>query len=200
MSCGAFTEIQFVMNELVPDDLHGKRILDVGSGFGFWGWILRAHRQGNPHITGIEINEERLQRCSEVGMYDQLLKIDVRDWLPLEEYDLIIVSHIIEHLSKSEGKILINKMKVACKGMLIVTCPEGDTRSPLSENDPPDDEHISVWKKDDFMKMGMITRHMRFSHRSGRIVCLFERLWFWLKGLKRGGVLIGWWYHDESLP
>ena len=193
MSCGAFTEIQFVLKELVPYDLHNKRILDVGSGYGFFGWALRAHRQGTPYIVGIEINPERLKRLKEIGMYDLLLNEDVREWTPDEPFDLIIVSHLIEHLSKEEGIRLIEKLMKFCQGSIIVTCPEGDTRAPLDEDDPPDDEHISVWVVEDLEKLGLRTRHMSFSHRGGRATCLFERFWFWLKGLNRGGVLIGWW-------
>jgi SAM-dependent methyltransferase len=196
MSCGAFTEIQYVMNELVPEDLDGKRILDIGSGYGFFGWVLRAHRTGTPYIVGIEINPERRERAREIGMYDANLLGDVFAWTPRSEYDLIILSHVVEHLPKEEALGLIEKMKEFCRGRIIVTSPEGDTRKPLAEGDPPHDEHISIWREEDLQKIGFKTRHMRFSHRAGRVVCLFERFYFWMKRIRRGGVLVGWWDNE----
>lgn len=192
MSCGAFTEIQYLFKSIIPKDISGYKILDVGCGVGFFGYALRAFRDGEFNITGVDINLDRIKKCHKMNLYNQLYNTDILNWVSHDEYDLIIVSHLVEHLSKIDGIKLISKLRWFTRNILIVTAPYGDTRAELDEGDYPDDEHISIWESKDLIDLGFKTRHMRFSHRAGRIVSIFERIWFRLRGIKRGGVLVGW--------
>ena len=200
MSCGVFTEVQFILNHIIPKNLEGVKVLDLGIGFGFYGWALKAHGyQGNPYeakgfvgtpyVVGVEVNRARAEHTRKFGLYDEVHVLDVTKELPLNEYGVIILSHLIEHLSKEEAFALLARLEKMCTGVIVVACPYGDTTGlePMSH-----DFHISAWVERDFEALGYKTRHLRFSHRAGRAVALFEALWYKLRGKRRGGVLVAW--------
>jgi len=200
MSCGVFTEVQFILNHIIPKNLEGVKVLDLGIGYGFYGYALKAYGyQGNPHqakeftgtpyIVGVEIDPERAAHTRKYGLYDEVHTLDVTKELPLDEYGVIILSHLIEHLDKEEALTLLARLEKMCTGVIVVACPYGDTTGlePMSH-----DSHISAWTEHDFKPLGYKTRHMRFSHRAGRAVALFESFWYWLRGKRRGGILVAW--------
>ena len=200
MSCGVFTEVQFILNHIIPKNLEGVKVLDLGIGFGFYGWALKAHGSqgtpdeakeftGAPYIIGVEINQKRAAHTRKYGLYDEVHTLDVTKELPLDEYGVIILSHLIEHLSKAEAFTLLDRLEKMCTGVIVVACPYGDSCGPMAKSY---DSHISAWTEKDFTPLGYKTRHMRFSHRAGRVVALFEAFWYWLRGKRRGGILVAW--------
>lgn len=192
--CGAFTEVQFILNKLIPDDLDGLKVLDVGFGFGFYGWALTTWKKGRSHIVGIDINPDRVERQIELGIYDEVFCKDINEWLPVESFDLIIASHVVEHLEKDDGLKLLERLQAKCRGRLIVACPEGDTLSiEMRDSVKYYDVHVSVWRARDLRQLGFKVKQMSYSDRAGRVVSWFERVWFWLRGLGQRGVLVAWW-------
>jgi len=200
MSCGVFTEVQFILNHLIPKNLENVKVLDLGIGFGFYGWALKAHGYhgkiheakgfiGTPYIVGVEVNPERANHTKKFGLYDEVHVVDVTKEIPEGEYGVIIVSHLIEHLSKEDAFALLRKLEAMCTGVIVIACPYGDTTTAKARSL---DSHISAWYEKDFNDLGYKTRHMRFSHRAGRAIALFEAFWYWLRGSRRGGVLVAW--------
>ena len=184
MSCGVFTEVQFVLNHIIPTNLDGVKVLDLGIGCGFYGWALKAHgSQGNPdeakeftgtpYIVGVEVNKARADHTRKYGLYDEVHVLDVTKELPLDEYGVIIMSHLIEHLYKEQALTLLARLEAMCTGVIVIACPYGDSCGPEKKSD---DSHVSAWTENDFTPLGYKTRHMRFSHRAGRAIALFEAL------------------------
>jgi len=205
MGFSSFYSKQVFIN-LIPKDISGCRILEIGPGYGFYGWVIKALRYGKDDVElwGVEIEPEYYNACLTLGLYDNLICDDANKFI--EEYldhdwkfDFIIMSHVIEHIEKKKGIILINNLKKLCSKRIIITCPEGNTIDKLKLPDKKlHDLHLSMWKEKDFKKLGFKTKHVRRACAAGRVVVLFEKLWFFIKGLRHGGDVIAWFDHNAS--
>jgi SAM-dependent methyltransferase len=195
MSSG-FVEAPYVINDIIPD-VNGLHILDVGIGYGFWGWVVKAWKAGKCQLTGVEINDHYISRQDKLNIYDEIVPMDIRTGLTIFEdnsFDLIMMSHVIEHIEKNTAFKVIEQLKRICRGRLIILCPEGNAivYKGRKGNKFEHDYHLSMWRASDFEKLGFNIKQLRFSHSAGRMVSWFERIWFWLKRLDRGGVLAAW--------
>jgi ubiquinone/menaquinone biosynthesis C-methylase UbiE len=88
---------------LLPD-LRGRRVLDLGCGFG---WFCRwARQQGAAHVHGIDISEKMLTRARATTQDEAITytKADMENLdLPLASLDLVYSSlalHYVENLSR----------------------------------------------------------------------------------------------------
>ena len=197
MSYG-FEDSKYVLKNIVPRNLNGYRVLDVGCGFGFWGWVLRMHTGGEFYLAGIEINPNYIEKLSPLNIYDNILHMDITkdlEKIPNDSFDLVIASHVIEHLEKNEGWKMLDELRRICRKILIVLCPEGDAidydeKTPMHEISKYD-YHRSAWHASDFKgHKGFKIRQLPYSHRAGRATALFEKVWNRIKRRKRGGSLI----------
>jgi SAM-dependent methyltransferase len=169
------------------------KILDIGPGLGYWGFMLKVLLDHEPHLTGVELNPDTIARLKRLHLYDLIYEDDARrlgEWFE-KKYDTAILSHFIEHIPKRDGIALLKSLSLICD-QIIVLCPEGDTKT-KSTIDIEGSAHVSAWTMRDFEKLSFRTRHIRYSIRAGRVVTYFEKIYFKLKGLKRGGVLVAWW-------
>ena len=78
---------------LALGDLHGRRVLDVGCGFGDFLDFLRA-RGIEPVYTGIDICKPMVSRCRERFPDAAFLVADVLEHEPGEPYDFVVASGI----------------------------------------------------------------------------------------------------------
>lgn len=76
MSSG-FLEAPYIINRIIPD-VKGLKILDVGIGFGFWGWVMKALKAGKCHLTGVEINDYYISLQDKLNIYDEIIPMDIR--------------------------------------------------------------------------------------------------------------------------
>jgi SAM-dependent methyltransferase len=147
-------------------DLHlimPKKILDVGIGFGKFGFLFREmtdiymgnvfKKDWKTRIDGIEIFEpyiEKHQRhiYSNIYIGDASKVIDSLD----NDYDLIFCGDVIEHLPKKEGIDFIKKLNEKCKH-LYISIPVGEywIQNSLYGNDH--EKHLSVWDNKDFYEI-----------------------------------------------
>ena len=104
--------------EQVPTN--SKTILDVGCGAGDNARILKAL---NKKITGVTISEDEASFAAEIC--DEVLVINIEEQAALihQKYDVIILSHVCEHL-RSPARTLINLAdNLAQEGIMIVAVP-----------------------------------------------------------------------------
>jgi 2-polyprenyl-3-methyl-5-hydroxy-6-metoxy-1,4-benzoquinol methylase len=79
--------------------LDPTRFLDAGCGQGIIGGLMRIYRLAR-RIVGVDAYEPYLQFCEKLGVYDQLLKHDLRDSkLPFaeREFDVATCVEVLEH-------------------------------------------------------------------------------------------------------
>lgn len=137
-------------------------VLDIGIGFGKIGFLAREYtdvRLGRyfnweTRIDGIEIFEKYvtpLQRA----IYNNIYIGNAIDILPtLGDYDMMVCSDMLEHLSEKDGVFLLSAIKEKSKFAMIVTPMRVLQQEALYNNEH--ERHISVWSKETLSKWGQV--------------------------------------------
>ena len=137
-----------------------KSVLDVGCGFGKWGYLCREyldafHGRFRPEdwttrIDGVEFFEPYIldhQRA----LYSNIMIGDIRDLIDgLDDYDLIIAGDVIEHLHKDEAEVIVEKLYNKARKMLIVNIPLGTGWDHPEQYGNTAELHRSEWYQEDF--------------------------------------------------
>jgi SAM-dependent methyltransferase len=103
----------------VPEN--SQRILDVGCGAGNLGRALK--RRANRHVTGITYSDDEAAIARQV--LDEVLVTDLNalDTKTLPKFDIIICSHVLEHLYHPEVLLADLKNNLDKDGKIIVVLP-----------------------------------------------------------------------------
>jgi len=92
------------------------RILDIGCGFGQM--LCALKKQGYRNIEGVDISREACDHCARLGLTVAPIA-DLESFCkgkPKPEYDLIIMSHVLEHIEKSR---IIPTVRSIREGLLV---------------------------------------------------------------------------------
>lgn len=112
------------INELATSYIseNGKRILDIGPGFGHVIHALGVHL-GSDQLTAIEFSEICVEHLESVGI--RVFNNSADEILPDldEEFDVIVLSHSLEHLLDPLGMLRLIAGRLATHGILIVEVP-----------------------------------------------------------------------------
>ncbi len=133
------------------------RILDIGAGFGH---ILHAFGKCFPDSTryAIEISDVCIKHLSSLGIkvYPELAetilpKMD-------EQFDIIVLSHVLEHLSNPTEMVRLLRERLSNSGLLYIEVPnipiESLTKYPDNKWAPRADEpHITFFSKETLMTL-----------------------------------------------
>lgn len=137
-----------------------KSILDVGCGFGLWGFLCREYldvmeervqpESWRIRIDGIELFEPYIQSHQRT-LYSSIRIGDIRELAAdIEEYELIIAGDVIEHLEKEEGEAVIGQLYARATRALLVNIPLGDGWDHPERHGNPGELHRSQWVPEDF--------------------------------------------------
>lgn len=140
--------------------LHPKSILDVGCGFGLWGFLCREYLDvmetrvqpstWKVRIDGIELFEPYIQ-THQRALYSNIIIGDIRELAPaLDRYELIIAGDVIEHVHKEEGERILEQLYEKATRALIVNIPLGEGWDHPECHGNPGELHRSVWYPEDF--------------------------------------------------
>lgn len=104
-------------------------VLDVGAGYGTWGFLLRSELDefyGTVRIDGVEPNPAPVNLSPAVHAYNTLLTVDLFDPLAAglqESYELVLLDGYLDRLSKPAGlKVLDRVLELAPR--VVLTFPE----------------------------------------------------------------------------
>ena len=137
--------------------LQPTSVLDIGIGFGKWGFLVREYTDINAHryqredwrvrIEGVEAFPEYVTPTYHY-IYDQVYHGDLREVLPrLTTYDLVIIGDVIEHFDKEVGLDLLRQLRQKSRYILL-SSPTVFFTQELFENEF--ERHRSLWTVDDF--------------------------------------------------
>lgn len=162
----------WVPNSTVGDIIHKqqpKTVLDIGPGFGKWGFLAREildifkgrykKETWRTHITCYEIFPDYITPIHHY-IYDEIVIDCALRQLQLKEryFDLVIVGDVLEHFDKTEGKKLIDYVYRATNKMAIFLVPIGSGYPQGVVLGNKFEEHKSIWEMVDFKNDFRFTR------------------------------------------
>jgi trans-aconitate methyltransferase len=98
--------------------------------------------------TGVEIWGPYIDKYDLRSLYPTLHNVDAREWRPTQQYDVVFLGDVLEHMTVQEAKSLLNKL--AYPTTVIVSIPIG--HYPQGEYDGnPYERHVTDnWTVDKF--------------------------------------------------
>jgi SAM-dependent methyltransferase len=169
----AITPVLQLITELRPAPV---RVLDVGIGYGKWGFLCREYLTywrsvgEHRHITvdGIEVFPEYITGLQR-EIYDNIMIGDARELLPRlanDSYDLVVMMDVVEHFVSDEGVALIRECKRVARVVLISTPSVFWPQEAIFGNSH--ERHLSVWSESEFRSLGA-----RYVGRGDNVIAVF---------------------------
>lgn len=158
--------IPLILREMM--NLKPQTMLDVGVGFGKWGFLAREYletwngrvRKGNwlMQIDGIEIWRPYITP-GVLYYYDRIYNGDAHELVPrLGDYDLIVAGDVVEHLEKNRARQLLSALYAKARRLLILAIPLGDAwLNNVIVDGNPHERHLSAWESDEIIFDGCET-------------------------------------------
>lgn len=145
------------LHHIIP--LGPRSVLDVGCGFGTWGFLCRTYLdvfQGRIQpeswevtIDGIELFEPYIQPHHR-SLYSAITIGDIRDLAgSVEPHELIICGDVIEHLEKDEGQAVLDTLYAKATRALLLNIPLGTGWEHPEAYGNPGELHRSQWEYED---------------------------------------------------
>jgi len=147
-----------------------KSILDIGCGFGKWGFLARLYIQAwNPELTkeahqnwrnnlrvdAIEIFEDYITDLQRL-IYNDIYIGDMRRLITeVGNYDLIIMGDVLEHIPFKDGLEFLKKAKAKAKWTIVNMPSCFIAGNPIMGNKA--ELHQHVWADDEFPDNPKIT-------------------------------------------
>jgi SAM-dependent methyltransferase len=140
--------------------LQPRSVLDLGCGYGKWGYLVRECLDFIPRRLEREQWQTRIDGIDAFRAESPLLDwiyddyritniLDVAD--SLRDYDLVILGDVIEHLEKVDGERLLEQLR-ARNGCVLVNTPRiWFEQDAIAGN--PFERHRSFWSAADFARM-----------------------------------------------
>lgn len=132
-----------------------RKILDVGPGHGKHGVLLHEYLAPMPEVHAVEMWPPYVYDFNLKGIYDHVIIDDVCNLSQeqLDEYDLVVMGDVIEHIEKDKALDLLSRIK----GWVIIATPVDHFHT--EEGLPPTEAHVSHWEKKDFENTGRLERY-----------------------------------------
>jgi len=146
-------------------ELNPRAILDVGIGFGKFGFLAREYTDvwhGNyfkwkTRIDGIEAFEPYvgdLQRA----IYDNIYlgeALELLEGIEKRRYDLIICSDMLEHVLKVQGMRILGEMKRVSANSIVVLPVMPSPQVDVYENEY--ERHRAIWSSNELIAFGHLS-------------------------------------------
>jgi 2-polyprenyl-3-methyl-5-hydroxy-6-metoxy-1,4-benzoquinol methylase len=154
MPIGSWSAYQRVIQGILATN--PSSVLDIGIGFGMNGCGIRNWLDlgvdFKTKLVGIEAFPH--YRNPAWALYDDVILGDVTKIIDtVGDFDLIVITDVIEHFDKEDGIKLLEKLKTKCRKGVIVSTPsvwieQGDAYGNVYET------HRSLWTVKDFKDLG----------------------------------------------
>ena len=105
-----------------------------------------------PASVGVDLYKPYILESDRIGIHGQLVQGDLRELeFKPNSFDIVLASEVLEHLSKREGEVLLNKMELWARKKVIITTPNGYIKQ-ITYDDNILQKHRSGWTVEDFRR------------------------------------------------
>jgi SAM-dependent methyltransferase len=105
------------------------------------------------HSTGLDVHPDGLEDARRQNLHDRYICSDVRQLSADMYFDVVVASHLIEHLPRDDGPALLAKMEQLATRLVYVETPLGFLEQPAHSGNPFQ-RHLSGWFPLDFEARG----------------------------------------------
>jgi len=144
------------VTEYIKKELAGcDTVLDLGCGRGF-----DSPLEGMPlsYTLGVDIFEPYLEECRQRKIHSGYIRADIRE-VEFKDgsFDAVLMLEVLEHFTKEEGRLLLDKCARWARRKVIISTPNGYTRLDEFDNNPFQ-KHISGWSVEELRHLGFSVR------------------------------------------
>ncbi|MBI3502610.1 MAG: class I SAM-dependent methyltransferase [Bacteroidetes bacterium] len=121
-----------------------KTLCDIGCGFYP---TLKKVTQAMNFSVGVDAHAPSLEKAKKENIYSEYVCSDIKKYLtelPAQSFDAVMALDLIEHLTKEEGKWLMQQMERVAKKKVVLFTPNGFVPQQPYDNNPYQ-EHKSGW-------------------------------------------------------
>lgn len=130
-----------------------KTILDLGCGQGEPMELIK-YRMRVEKTIGVDLFEPYIKEARERQIHDKYILKDIRKLkFKSNAFDIVLASHVLEHLSKKDALNLLKSMEKWAKMQVIVATPIGEHYHPAEDGNILQ-LHVSAFLPEDFQKRG----------------------------------------------
>lgn len=158
------------INWFCTNELSINRIVDIGPGSGTY--INLIKEQNNYCKTaqwiGIEVWKPYVEKYKLEQRYDLIINKDVRliNWAEIGPVSVVIAGDVLEHISKEDAIILVDKILTVSK-MLIISIPIVHMPQDHKAYDNPYEEHVKDdWTHNEVMETW--SQYIKQHYRKGK--------------------------------
>lgn len=98
-----------------------NRVLDFGTGEGFFLEQLKRRGFTFESLVGIDLREDALNKARSGNPSYEFINVDLFSWDIEHSFDLVIASEVLEHLNNPAR--YLEQLSFLCKGHLLLTVP-----------------------------------------------------------------------------
>ena len=198
---GQVSTSPLIFDPYVVSNVLGTSFLDVGCGYGKWGFLLKTYRGPATKVTGVDLFGAHLNALRPRNIYDHLVNGSATA-LPFadQSFDSAVACEVLEHLPQDQGHVLISELKRVCRQSFVVTTPNyaclrggGETHDGFN----PYEAHHHNFLYDEFRQLGFTqtvgvglqTPSFRLNRALASVGMVFPRY---------SRYLIGYWFADRQ--
>jgi SAM-dependent methyltransferase len=140
------------MTKYIQKELVGcETVLDLGCGRGF-----NSPLQGMAltQALGVDIFQPYLEECRQKDIYSGYIQADIRE-IEFKDspFDAVLMLEVLEHLTKEEGRRLLDRCASWARKKVIISTPNGYLWQDRYDNNPFQ-EHKSGWSVEELRNLG----------------------------------------------